>query len=234
MEYQALVTQEHGWWRGYLPDLELRVSGKNEQDVILKLEVAAGEHITQLMAQGNEPPEPKELEKDDLTEDEFPLQDVWHLYGIVPRIPNPVSLTIKQAIHRSGKTATEIAKLLETSPAAITRMTDPSYDGHSLHSLRKLADALKVPLQRFVGLKGFALGNFVSVSQSGMYAPGYVALKRTAELAQLELPALVRWEGSLFWLDAPAGPPHVTSDKKYLRFEGAQVENVGFSLGILS
>lgn len=234
MEFRALISQEYGRWRGYVPDLNLRVSGKDEQEVISRLEVASGEQAAHLLAQGNLLPTPQAISKEDLSEDEFPTHGEWKFHWITPRTPNPVSVAIKQAIKRSGQTASEIARQMQTSPAAITRMTDPSYEGHSLPGLRKLAQVLKLPLQRFVALKQPSLDEFVSVGHPGMHAPGHVTLKRSPELARLKLPALVQWQGQLFWLDAPAIPPYALSDEHYLRFEGAGVNNQGFSIGILT
>lgn len=234
MDYLGLLSSENGRWFGSLPDLGVRTSGKTEEDTVHRLEIAAGDALTELLAEGQIPPRPRFLTKEDFDENDFPLQGEAAVHWIIPRMPNPVSLSIKQAIERSGKTATEIARLMGTSSAAITRMTDPDYDSHSLLSLRKLAQVLNVPLLRFVALRELTFDEFVPVGQSGMYAPGYVALKRTEQLEQLHLPALVQWEGRLFWLDAPAQPPAFTSDQAYLRFEGARMGNEGFTVVSLS
>lgn len=234
MDYLARVNQEHGRWFGHLPDLDVYTSGKSEEDIISRLEVTAGGVITQFLAEGRTLPSLSHFTKEDFGEDDFPIHGEATFHWITPRLPNPVSLSIKQALERSGKTASEIARLMGTSSAAITRMTDPNYDSHSLFSLRKLAAALDMPIQRFVALKELALDEFLAVGHPGMHAPGHVTLKRTPELERLTLPALVQWEGLLFWLDAPARPPYAVSDQDFLRFEGAQVNDEGFTVGILT
>lgn len=233
MQYLAILTHHQGQWTGILPDLDLRASGTTEEDVRQRLGVQAGELLTLYVAQGLEWPPIRTKDFTDLADDDRPAANEARVYWIEPVSPNPVSLAIDQAIRRSGKTEVEVARLMGTSPAALHRMTHPQYEGHSLLTLRKLAQVLKLPLHRFIGLKHLALDEFVSVGSPGMSAPGHVTLRRTPELERLSLPTLVSWEGLLFWLDAPAKPPFSVSDADYLRFEGAQVDGEGFELGIL-
>lgn len=233
MHYLALVTPGLQW-TGLIPDLDVRVTGKGEEEVIKRLEAEAGALLTLYNAQGLVWPPVRTKELTDVREDDLPDSGSPRLHWVEPLTPNPISIAIEQALRRSGKTAAAVARLMETSPAALHRMTDPRYDGHSLQSLKKLAQVLQVPLQRFIGLKRLALDEFVAVGHPGMYAPGHVTLKRTVELERLTLPTLVSWNNLFFWLDAPAKPPFALSDADYLRFEGAQIDADGFVLGVLA
>jgi antitoxin HicB len=62
-------------------------------------------------------------------------QAVW----LTPAPINPVSLEVARILERSDHTLRSLAKQMQTSPAALTRMKDPFYWGHSLKTLHALA-----------------------------------------------------------------------------------------------
>lgn len=61
---------------------------------------------------------------------------------VSPAPMNPVSLELEAAIERSGLTQREVAKRVKTSEAAVSRLTNPFYFGHSVGMLRRVAEAL--------------------------------------------------------------------------------------------
>lgn len=61
---------------------------------------------------------------------------------VSPAPMNPVSLELEEAIRRSGLTQKEVAKRAKTSEAAVSRLTNPFYFGHSVGILRRVAEAL--------------------------------------------------------------------------------------------
>lgn len=53
-----------------------------------------------------------------------------------------VALQIAALRQRAGLSQKDLAKLLKTSQQQISRLESPGYEGHSLSSLRRVADAL--------------------------------------------------------------------------------------------
>ena len=60
---------------------------------------------------------------------------------------NPISLEIERILEKSGETLRVIAGRIGTSPAALIRMKDPFYWGHSVRSLRDVAQACNQQLE---------------------------------------------------------------------------------------
>jgi antitoxin HicB len=58
---------------------------------------------------------------------------------VEPAPMNPVSLEIERILERSDQSLRSLAKTIGTSPAALTRLKDPFYWGHSVRSLRDVA-----------------------------------------------------------------------------------------------
>lgn len=63
---------------------------------------------------------------------------------LAPAVMNSVSLEAARAIDASGLTQAEVAARMGTTQSAISRLVDPFYWGHSVDSLRRLANALEV------------------------------------------------------------------------------------------
>lgn len=61
---------------------------------------------------------------------------------VEPAPMNPVSLEVARAIERTGKSLRALAPEIGMNYAALGRLQDPFYWGHSLSSLRQLADGL--------------------------------------------------------------------------------------------
>ena len=64
-----------------------------------------------------------------------------------PDSPSAVSLKLEQLLRQQGITHAELARRLGVSRPAVSRMLSPSYDGHSVPSLRRIADALGLELK---------------------------------------------------------------------------------------
>lgn len=64
-----------------------------------------------------------------------------------PAPMNPISLEIERILEKSGESLRVIAKRIGTSPAALVRMKDPFYWGHSVRSLRDIAQACHQQLE---------------------------------------------------------------------------------------
>lgn len=61
--------------------------------------------------------------------------------------PNPVSLKLERLLQERGVTHAELARRLGVSRPAVSRLLNPNYDGHSVPSLRRIAEALGVQLE---------------------------------------------------------------------------------------
>lgn len=73
---------------------------------------------------------------------EFPL-----LHFVPPAIPNPVSLELRGLVEASHESQGHIAQRAGMKQQALSRLIDPYYDGHTLASLTRIADALGFEVQ---------------------------------------------------------------------------------------
>ncbi|OLV19783.1 DUF2442 domain-containing protein [Deinococcus marmoris] len=73
---------------------------------------------------------------------EFPLSDF-----VPPQTANPVSQKLRQAVEASGEAQAVIAQRAGMRQQALSRLIDPYYEGHSLATLTRLADALGMELR---------------------------------------------------------------------------------------
>lgn len=65
--------------------------------------------------------------------------------------PDPVSLAVAEAVRSSGLTQARVAELMGTAQPNVARLARPEYHGHSVATLRRLAEALGMRLEvRFV------------------------------------------------------------------------------------
>ncbi|WP_158531585.1 MULTISPECIES: XRE family transcriptional regulator [unclassified Meiothermus] len=61
--------------------------------------------------------------------------------------PNPVSLELARALKEAGLSQAELARRLGVKQPSIARLFSPNYDGHSVRSLRGIANALGCRLE---------------------------------------------------------------------------------------
>lgn len=61
--------------------------------------------------------------------------------------PDPVSLELQRALREAGLSQSELARRLGVKQPSIARLFSPNYDGHSVRSLREIADALGYRLE---------------------------------------------------------------------------------------
>ena len=66
---------------------------------------------------------------------------------LTPAPMNPISLEIERIIERSDHSLRSLAQAIGTSPAALARLKDPFYWGHSIRSLRDVAQACNQQLE---------------------------------------------------------------------------------------
>ena len=152
MKYLAVVGKVQGApnYQGYFPDLEANIvaTGPSAAKVKDRLARSLGEYLHEVP----DAPAPKAGSLADLPDDELEGLEGAEAALIEPLELNPVSLEVARAIRASGLTQVELASRMGTGQAAVWRLTDPFYWGHSLDSLRRLAIAMGKGVEvRFTG-----------------------------------------------------------------------------------
>lgn len=61
--------------------------------------------------------------------------------------PDPVSLELQRVLREAGISQSELARRLGVKQPSIARLFSPNYDGHSIRSLREIAEALGYRLE---------------------------------------------------------------------------------------
>ncbi|WP_158591551.1 helix-turn-helix domain-containing protein [Deinococcus cavernae] len=139
MNYFAIYEFDGTAHGGLVPQLNVSAVGKNREQVLERLRQGIALALHDL---GEVPPNQHDRLPDDLQE--FAAAETLFLE---PAEMNPVSVEVERAVQASGLTDSELARRMGTSPAAVGRMQDYFYWGHSLATLRKLADALGIKLE---------------------------------------------------------------------------------------
>ena len=75
-----------------------------------------------------------------------------------------VALPIAALRRRAGLSQKDLAKLLKTSQQQISRLESPGYEGHSLTTLRRVADALNARVR--IVFEPVSSGNGMRVAES--------------------------------------------------------------------
>ncbi|MDR6330598.1 hypothetical protein [Deinococcus soli (ex Cha et al. 2016)] len=141
-QYLSLYVRENGAHGGLIPELNVTVTGKDREQVRQRLQQGAALALIEYDRNEQPRPEGQYRHVDDLPADiRADLPDAEPEL-IEPAPLNRWSLEIEQAVQASGLSDSEIARRMETSPAAVGRLQDPFYWGHSLASVRKLYDVL--------------------------------------------------------------------------------------------
>jgi len=131
---------------GYCEGAPVYVGGKAHREEALRaLQEALAFYLAHLEVEGRPLPEPPAEAPP--PEAGLSMELVW----LRPAPVNPVSLEIEQMMRARGLKRSELARRLGVTPAAVTRLLDPLYFGHSLATLRRVAEALDSDLDvRFV------------------------------------------------------------------------------------
>ncbi len=135
---------KQGTYAGFAVDMPVYAWGKaSRAEVRESLARGLSLFLAELEARGQAVPMPTEdLARVDLT-GLCQAEVVW----LEPAPMNPVSLELEQALRARGLSQRELARRMGTTPSAVHRLLDPFYFGHSLESLRRVAEALGVGLE---------------------------------------------------------------------------------------
>jgi transcriptional regulator with XRE-family HTH domain len=89
-----------------------------------------------------------------------------------------VALQIAALREQAGLSQKDLAKLLKTSQQQVSRLESPDYKGHSLSTLRRVAEALHAKVR--VVFESSAKGSGIRIAEAGAsYRTKRAATKRT-------------------------------------------------------
>ena len=88
-----------------------------------------------------------------------------------------VALQIAALRRQAGLSQKDLAKLLKTSQQQISRLESPGYEGHSLSTLRRVADVLNARVR--VVFESDTKGTGMHVTEAPTYRAKRVRTKRT-------------------------------------------------------
>ena len=140
-----LIVLEHGEanWSAYAPDLPgVVATGKDEAETERRMREALALHLYEMAQDGDSVPAQIS------TPDDYPNREASDVVRRVDPAPmNPVSFEVERALSATGKSLRQLSQEIGISQPTLSRLQNPFYWGHSIASLRTLADALGVSLQ---------------------------------------------------------------------------------------
>lgn len=141
MKYPVVIEKGAGNYGAFAPDIPGAVGlGDSREEVLASVAQGLALQLLDLAERGLAPPQPSDPEALDLSD--FEPEETFEVVMQGPAPMNSVSLLIERAIAEAGLSEAEVARRAGTSRAAMTRVTDPFYWGHSLATLNKIAAAL--------------------------------------------------------------------------------------------
>jgi predicted RNase H-like HicB family nuclease len=146
MKYSVVVERGARSYGAFAPDIPGAVGlGDSREEALASVAQSLALQLLDLAERGLEPPPPSDPAALELSA--FEPEEPFEIVVIEPAPTNPVSLEIERAIRETGLSEADVARRMGTSRAAMTRITDPFYWGHSLRTLTKLAKALDAELE---------------------------------------------------------------------------------------
>jgi antitoxin HicB len=146
MSYLTIISAGPNNWNALVPELHCVVTGKDRQAVIARsresIAVALGDRADQAAGITSTIANIEQVHPAIRAE----IPEDAEVVFLEPAAFNPVSQEIAAALVVARITQAELARRLETSPAAVSRLVNPFYWGHSLALLRRIAEALQAEL----------------------------------------------------------------------------------------
>lgn len=143
MAYLTIISKGPNNWGALTPELHCIGTAKSREDLLRQ---AAEAIALALEDQPGHVASVTSLEQVD-ADIHAELPSDYEVVFLVPAPMNPVSAEVARAIEASGLSYREVARQMGTGHAAISRMADPFYWGHSVTSLRKLAEVLGLSVE---------------------------------------------------------------------------------------
>ncbi|MEX2541021.1 MAG: type II toxin-antitoxin system HicB family antitoxin [Trueperaceae bacterium] len=144
--YLGVIERAPKNYSGFIPDVmgAIGVAGIREE-TLKSLSEGLALALEDLAERGLPVPVPSDLEN--LNLDEYEPEEPYEIVSVSPAKMNPVSIEVENALESTGVTRAELARRLGVPRSVVSRITDPFYFGHSVSTLRRVADALGVDLQ---------------------------------------------------------------------------------------
>lgn len=140
--YPYIVEKAKNNYSGFFIDASCVATAKTKSELKDKLAKALAIYILEAAKYGQHI-KPTLTDNIDLSEYEISLGNKGvELDYLEPAPVNPTSLAIDETIKTLGMTEAEVARRMKTSSAALSRITDPFYWGHSMTMLKKFADSV--------------------------------------------------------------------------------------------
>jgi len=136
---------ETNTYGGFCVDVPVFVAGKASPEEAQKaLEEGAAFYLAHLEVEGRPFPEPGSTPPLELDEE---YKAYLTPVAIRPSPVNEVSLEIEKALRRKGLKRKDLAQRMGVPASVVSRILDPLYFGHTLSTLRKVAQALESDLE---------------------------------------------------------------------------------------
>jgi len=215
MKYLAVLEHDGQAHGGLIPELNVMVVGKTQEQVRERLEQGIAIAALEYQRAGRPLPPAVYASADDLPA-EFLADFSQPSIELLEAAPiNPVSLEIERALEASGLSDSAVAREMDSSPAAIGRLRNYFYWGHSLPTLRKLAAVLGMA-DPVLTLAPKATLTREQDEYHGLAAPmrgpATIGLRRTPELETMTLPAIIRLDDDYLRLTKRLGGTSETLD----------------------
>nr|AWJ66286.1 hypothetical protein [uncultured bacterium] len=139
MKYPFIIEPSNTGYAAAPPQFMILVTAKTKAELKTKMAEALGLHLYDY--HGTLPP-PTRHEDIDVS-----YYDTYDIVDIEPARVNPVSIEIDRIISASGLSQAEVARRMGTSPASISRITNPFFFGHKVDTLRRVAEAVGKKLE---------------------------------------------------------------------------------------
>jgi antitoxin HicB len=146
LTYLGVIEPAPNNYSGFVPDVPGAIGIADTRDATMKsLSEGLALALQDLHERGLPVPVPSD--RANLNLDEYEPEEPYEIVSVSPAKMNPVSIEIEKALESAGMTQAELARRMGVSRSVVSRITDPFYFGHTVSTLRRVADALGVDLE---------------------------------------------------------------------------------------
>jgi antitoxin HicB len=146
MTYLAVIERAPYNYAAFVPDVPGANGVADTREATLEsLAEGLALALEDLAERGLPIPEPSARE--DLNLEEYEPEEPYEIVTVSPAKMNPVSQEVERALKTSGLSQAELARRMGVSRSVASRIIDPFYFGHSVNTLRRVAEVLGVDLE---------------------------------------------------------------------------------------